>query len=446
MTTTAPAPVPIPSPSPSVVTPFDVLKQQYRMQTHLRHHRDHLCGVEMLSDACARYISELYPAGDAHATDSTRTAVALFAFLTNQVNRLRDRALAVPLRGAPCPFSESTHSPESTQSQSHPKPQVLYVNLTESTHNCFDTTQGLALVIVCSKQRVRILHAIDGVCTLEEHMRSTGSMTQAAFETWWRTLQTALSPSTPATLFEKLFCKSPKQIHSVTGSWIHLADIDLGFHQPYYPFPKECVALDKAIQHSGELVNRALLKVQQTTPPTALTAPAAPAASPPWTKKALAEDAQRRRPKYVRSGNSRQAASEARIFFQDHAPQLQPTIARGILYVPNDTLQVKNLWDTVKYGYGNAEDTQYVLSPHGVGLWEKATPEQKLQLSPTANALGVEHYVTLVTLSPSPSSSLAPTSTSAPSSERVAVDWGAGQFVTVPSNARLFIQDSDSLI
>jgi hypothetical protein len=61
-------------------TPFDVLKQQNRMIVHLKHHRENLCGVEMLSDACLKYVSELYPAGDAHAGDTTRTAVALFAF------------------------------------------------------------------------------------------------------------------------------------------------------------------------------------------------------------------------------------------------------------------------------------------------------------------------------------------------------------------------------
>ena len=209
-------------------TPFDFLKQQNRMIVHLKHHRENLCGVEMLSDACLKYVSELYPVGDPHAGDSTRTAVALFAFLTGKVDL--HQYIPTPIHGAPCPVPDPT------------KPQALYLNLTESTTNRFCTAQGCSMVILFCKQRVRILHTLNVNWTLHEHVRSTGSMSRAAFESWWQTLQSLLElPPTPVytsspctkrpELYQKLFnCSfTISSWNPLAGSWMYLADVDLGF-------------------------------------------------------------------------------------------------------------------------------------------------------------------------------------------------------------------------
>jgi hypothetical protein len=56
----------------SSYTPFDAVKvtdKHARMMEHLEQHRAELCGAEMLSAAAARYVAEIYPAGDSFATD-----------------------------------------------------------------------------------------------------------------------------------------------------------------------------------------------------------------------------------------------------------------------------------------------------------------------------------------------------------------------------------------
>ena len=93
----------------STCTPFDVVRANSRidrMFKHLAHHRADLGGVDTLTSAACRYVAELYPAGDLLSTDSTRTAVALYAFFTGRTD-LQMPCKQQALQGAPCPAAEA---------------------------------------------------------------------------------------------------------------------------------------------------------------------------------------------------------------------------------------------------------------------------------------------------------------------------------------------------
>jgi hypothetical protein len=200
--------------------PFAASDKHQRMWTHLRHHREELCGADMLAAGAARYVAEIYPAGDLFATDCTRTAVAVFFYLTGKMEPLMQGPTA-RLHGMPCPSVTAS------------APQVLYLNLVGGTcASKFDTRRGHRLTVVLSKGRARVMHAFKDRFTLHAHMRSTGSLSQAEWEAWWAKLQKALwedDSAQRAALWEEVLGRGVDFRESVEASWMCSAPIDLGF-------------------------------------------------------------------------------------------------------------------------------------------------------------------------------------------------------------------------
>ena len=201
--------------------PYVAEEKYHRMWTHLRHHRAELCGADMLGDCAARYVAEIYPAGDLYATDCTRTAVAVFLYLTGKLDLLL-HGPTTPLLGVPCPSAAMDSAP-----------QVLYLSLVgagRSTHK-FDTHCGHRLAVVLAKGRARVMHAFKDHFMLHDHMRRTGSLSQAEWETWWAKLQKALvaADDERGGLWEDLLGPGVGFTESVDGSWMSSAPIDLGF-------------------------------------------------------------------------------------------------------------------------------------------------------------------------------------------------------------------------
>jgi hypothetical protein len=198
--------------------PFEAVAQSQRfkrMTVHLEQQRSELCGVDMLASAAARYVSEIYPAGDDFATNCTRTAVAVFVFLTGRTDLLSTHS---SLLGAQCPVAPTS-------------PQVLYLSLVESGKGRFDTSSGHRLVVVLAKGRARVMHAFNGRFSLGEHMRCTGSMAHGEFEEWWGRLQDALGCE-GALAREKMFDGLMGPVgfaEQVGGSWMCSVGVDIGF-------------------------------------------------------------------------------------------------------------------------------------------------------------------------------------------------------------------------
>jgi hypothetical protein len=199
--------------------PFEAVAQSERfkrMTVHLEQHRSELCGVDMLASAAARYVSEIYPAGDDFATNCTRTAVAVFVFLTGRTDLL-STCETRSLLGAPCPVAPTS-------------PQVLYLSLVESGKGRFDTSSGHRLVVLLAKGRARVMHAFNERFLLAEHMRSTGSMAHGEFVKWWGRLQGALrcdAANERAMMLDELL--GPVGFaEPVGGSWMCSAGVDIG--------------------------------------------------------------------------------------------------------------------------------------------------------------------------------------------------------------------------
>ena len=155
-----------------------------RMRMHLSFHRQGL--TDLLVDGTARYVSEIYPVGERMATDCSRVAFAVFAYLTGQCPTAVVAARGqLPLAGAACPDASLVNL----------TPLVHYISLTQSAIDPFDNSCGHRLVLLQAKGRVHVLHAFKDKFTLAEHMRSrhAASLTDAAFRTWWVELQAALA-------------------------------------------------------------------------------------------------------------------------------------------------------------------------------------------------------------------------------------------------------------
>lgn len=220
----------------SAAAPFDVMTAHHkreRMQLHLDAHRRALCGVETLADAALHYVSELYPFGDMHATDCTRTATALFAFFTGCTDT-RTAFERQSLAGAPCPMAEEAAAAAEQQQQDSPlssNARIHYISLTSAPHDrLLDTSSGHRLVVLQAKGRARVLHAFKDQFTLGQYMRCTASMSARQFECWWGQLQEALS-APEATVREKLFAqllRADKFAEPVDMSWMSTRAVDVG--------------------------------------------------------------------------------------------------------------------------------------------------------------------------------------------------------------------------
>ena len=205
----------------SAIAPFDVMVAQERYartQQHLAAHRNMLCGVEVLAEAALRYVSEIYPACDLHATDCTRTAMAALAFFTGSINT-RSALTPVPLASAPCP------------QQPDGRACIHYISLTRiPSDQPLDNSCGHRLVVVQAKGRVRVLQAFKGQFTLAEYMRGTASMSSQHFEGWWARLQEALVEPEAAAR-ERLFARllgADGFAEPVDKSWMSTRPLDVG--------------------------------------------------------------------------------------------------------------------------------------------------------------------------------------------------------------------------
>ena len=173
--------------SPPSANPWDMRNVRgplSRMRMHLSFHRQGLSGL--LVGGAARYVSEIYPVGEKVATDCSRVAFAVFAYLTGQCPAAVVAARGqLPLAGAACPDTSLVKL----------TPLVHYISLTQNALDPFDNSCGHRLVLLQAKGRVHVLHAFKDKFTLAEHMRSrhAASLTDAAFRTWWAELQAALA-------------------------------------------------------------------------------------------------------------------------------------------------------------------------------------------------------------------------------------------------------------
>ena len=190
-----------------------------RMRMHLSFHRQGLS--DLLVDGVARYVSEIYPVGEKVATDCSRVAFAVFAYLTGQCPTVVAARGQLPLAGAACPDASLVKL----------TPLVHYISLTKSTLDPFDNSCGHRLVLLQAKGRVHVLHAFKDKFTLAEHMRSrhAASLTDAAFRTWWAELQAALalpdSHARESTFNELLGADGFGE--PVGGSWMMTHEADL---------------------------------------------------------------------------------------------------------------------------------------------------------------------------------------------------------------------------
>jgi len=122
---------------------------------------------------------------------------------------------------------------------------------------------------------------------------------------------------------------------------------------------------------------------------------------------------------YEEPGSCQRAATNAKIFFTDHYTLMQPQVLRGVLYAPSG-LMLKATGSPPTEP--NAVVHGHTFAMHSMGVWVELINEEAPK--PELNAMGVTHYVTVV---------------STADGQRVAVDWGAGQFATIPPDARLYL-------
>lgn len=123
---------------------------------------------------------------------------------------------------------------------------------------------------------------------------------------------------------------------------------------------------------------------------------------------------------YEEPGSCQRAATNAKIFFTDHYTLMQPQVLRGVLYAPSGGLVLKATGGPPAKPNAVVHGRTFVM--HSMGVWVELINEAAP--APELNAMGFTHYVTVV---------------STADGQRVAVDWGAGQFGSIPPDARLYL-------
>ena len=125
---------------------------------------------------------------------------------------------------------------------------------------------------------------------------------------------------------------------------------------------------------------------------------------------------------YEEPGSCQRAATNAKIFFTDHYTLMQPQVLRGVLYTPSGLsgLMLKSTGAPPTEPNAVVHGRTFVM--HSMGLWVELISEEAPK--PELNAMGFTHYVTVV---------------STADGQRVAVDWGAGQFHSIPTATRLYL-------